>query len=269
MDRRTIWAILADDGDRDRAGVVHQEAGQRDGRARRTASGQPDTCARARQRRTVRPSRRRLRARLRPTRPPGAPRPPRRVATDTVRVTSPLYTYGISTRGGRLVEAELLRVRVDGAGRQRRPRRRSSRPEASCSASPLVRGRDTLPLRRLGVHALGRSLDVNGADAAPAHGRAGRDRRRPHLHLPARRLPDRRRGPGHGLGPNGGLAAGRHGPDLRNTEADSSENHRDARAGHQAATRPSAPDFAEPRAGRAPDAERSVRVGRASSRSTS
>src|SRR5262245_39173423 len=30
---------------------------------------------------------------------------------DTIRVTSPLYTYGISTVGGRLVEARLLRYR--------------------------------------------------------------------------------------------------------------------------------------------------------------
>src|SRR5687768_9047433 len=42
-----------------------------------------------------------------PRRPAAAAAPP----DDTVRVASPLYTYGISTRGGRLVEARLSRYR--------------------------------------------------------------------------------------------------------------------------------------------------------------
>ena len=52
---------------------------------------------------------------------------------DTVRVTSPLYTYGISTRGGRLVEATLPRYRsmAPAAAGQAGPD--PSRPTASCS----------------------------------------------------------------------------------------------------------------------------------------
>src|SRR3954470_11203974 len=40
---------------------------------------------------------------------------------DTVRVTSPLYTYGISTRGGRLVEATLPRYRSMSPAERGRP----------------------------------------------------------------------------------------------------------------------------------------------------
>src|SRR5712691_2223252 len=36
---------------------------------------------------------------------------PRRASEDTVRVSSPLYTFGFSTLGGRMVEASLARYR--------------------------------------------------------------------------------------------------------------------------------------------------------------
>src|SRR5436190_13247259 len=44
-------------------------------------------------------------------RPDTAGAVPRRSAEDTVRVSSPLYTYGFSTRGGRMVQATLTHYR--------------------------------------------------------------------------------------------------------------------------------------------------------------
>src|SRR6185437_16256031 len=48
-----------------------------------------------------------------PAAPAGAVR-----AADTVRVVSPLYTYGISTRGGRLLDATLHRYRSMAPGQR-------------------------------------------------------------------------------------------------------------------------------------------------------
>src|SRR5215203_194820 len=44
-------------------------------------------------------------------------------ATDTVLITSPLYTYGVSTRGGRLVEATLHRYGSMAPGSQGQDRK--------------------------------------------------------------------------------------------------------------------------------------------------
>ena len=86
----------------------------------------------------------------------GAPR------VDTVRVTSPLYAYGVSTAGGRLVEARLEHYRSmapedAGATAQILPR------ESQLLGLTLVVGRDTIPLSDWPFTASAESLDVAGA----------------------------------------------------------------------------------------------------------
>src|SRR5688572_9075028 len=116
MDRRTIWAILLMMAIAvlpaifmKRPAPSGEAAGQRGSGA--DTARRADTLQRA-DTSTLRPS----------TAPPAAtpqgPRaaPPSRspsdpLTEDTVPVTSPLYRYGISTRGARLVEATLPRYR--------------------------------------------------------------------------------------------------------------------------------------------------------------
>ena len=64
-------------------------------------------------------------------------------AEDTVRVTSPLYTYGFSTRGARLVEARLHRF--PSMAPEGRGDRAQIMPEGSdLLGLTVVRGRDTV-----------------------------------------------------------------------------------------------------------------------------
>src|SRR5687768_13062540 len=68
---------------------------------------------------------------------------PRPSGADTVLVTSPLYTYGISTVGARLVQAELSRYASMAPGHERE--RAEILPEDSeLLALTVVRGRDTI-----------------------------------------------------------------------------------------------------------------------------
>ena len=107
-------------------------------------------------------------------------------AEDTVRVTSPLYTYGISTRGAPAGRGDAARAtsrwRRVTAGR---PRADPVRRAATCSASRSCAGRDTLRLRDWDFTAVGRSLERDGRPGAlTLTGGAGRGRRRPHLPFP-------------------------------------------------------------------------------------
>src|SRR5918992_497226 len=86
-------------------------------------------------------------------------RPPASAPTDTVRVTSPLYTYGISTRGGRLVEATPSRYRSmdpSDSGRRAQILSRDSR----LLSHRLVVGRDTIPLDDWPFTVSAETLDV-------------------------------------------------------------------------------------------------------------
>ena len=169
MDRRTVWAILlmmviaitpaifikrpprpapgaADRADSSRrprrpSGPVAPGAPA----ARATALGRPA----ARQRAACRRQRRRGRA-----------------PAHTVRVTSPLYTYGISTPGGRLVEARLHRYRSIAPADSGRTADILP-PDSRLLGLTLVLGRDTIPLDELGVHGLDRQARRHRADAAP------------------------------------------------------------------------------------------------------
>ncbi|HEV8454603.1 MAG TPA: hypothetical protein VGQ24_06915, partial [Gemmatimonadales bacterium] len=111
MDRRTIWAILLMMAIAIAPAIFMKkprgsaEAGKR---GSETAVPADSSAARA----LVRQDSVSPRVPTRDTTEAVASPPRAEGATDdTVRVTSPLYTYGISTRGGRLVEATLPRYR--------------------------------------------------------------------------------------------------------------------------------------------------------------
>ena len=136
-----------------------------------------------------------------------APRP-RGPATadDTVSVTSPLYTYGISTRGARLVQAELRALRLHGGGERDRARN-SCRRTVDLLSLTVVRGRDTVRFQGRPFTRLTSALSVNRPDGAHPHRGAGRRR----LELTYTFQPDDYRidvkGQATDIGPNGGAAA--------------------------------------------------------------
>src|SRR4051812_22806416 len=107
MDRRTVWAILlmmviaiapallikrSASHTVNAPGTVADSAGRVDSAAPATAPPAPAGDSAASPAAPI------------PSRPSAAP-----AAEDTVAVTSPLYTYGVSTLGARLVSAELRR----------------------------------------------------------------------------------------------------------------------------------------------------------------
>jgi|tagenome__1003787_1003787.scaffolds.fasta_scaffold20878761_1 YidC/Oxa1 family membrane protein insertase len=227
MDRRTIWAILLMMAIAVIPAIfLKKSAGPAAGRDRGTArtpnssggGAAPSTSP-------VKP----LDAAARDTASRQAPVPGSRAAAAVtekiVRVTSPLYTYGISTRGARLVQATL-------------PRYRSMAPADSGRAAnilpedsrllglTMVVGRDTIPLQDWTFTVSPESLAV--AQATPLHLRASRNGI--DLELTYTFHPDDYRidvsGRASGVGPNGGLLLIGMGPTVSNTEADSNENHR-------------------------------------------
>jgi YidC/Oxa1 family membrane protein insertase len=144
---------------------------------------------------------------------------------DTVRVTSPLYTYGISTAGGRLVEARLERYRSispedRGATAQILP------PGSRLLGLTLVMDRDTIPLDNWTFTASADSLDVTGPATLRLSGSRGPVR----VDLDYAFTPNDYRigvsGRVSGVGPNGGTLLVDMGPTLANTEANVEENHR-------------------------------------------
>jgi YidC/Oxa1 family membrane protein insertase len=146
-------------------------------------------------------------------------------AVSTVAVTSPLYTYGVSTQGGRLVSARLARYR-------------SMAPEDSARVAQflpkdsrllgltLVTGRDTIPLESLVFTPSADSVDA--AQGAPL--RLTTARGPVQVELSYTFAPDDYRiqveGRVTGMGPNGGTLLVGMGPTLVNTEANLAENHR-------------------------------------------
>ena len=197
MDRRTVWAILLM--------MVIAIAPALFLKKPAAAAGRRTGSRRYRQRRTRRrPRPQRPAARLvrlpSPTRRAARPRQPR-PPSDTVRVTSPLYTYGISTRGAEAGRGEAAPLPVDGAGGQRGDRaeilpagQRPARPHARAAAGTRCASSDWdfTAVEPTALSVVGR------ADAAlRLAAERGGMRRRAHLHLPARRLPGRRRGTGH------------------------------------------------------------------------
>jgi YidC/Oxa1 family membrane protein insertase len=140
-----------------------------------------------------------------------------------VRVTSPLYTYGISTAGGRLVEARLHRYRSiapadSGGTAELLP------PDSRLLGLTLVLDRDTIPLDAWTFTASADSLAAGGEPLrlTATRGPVG-------IELTYRFAPDDYRiemsGRVTGVGPNGGTLLVGMGPTLANTEANIEENH--------------------------------------------
>jgi YidC/Oxa1 family membrane protein insertase len=233
MDRRTIWAILlmmaiavapaifmkkpvtpaprGAAGERGSGAVTPVDSSA----ATRAASGQATDSSRVVSR---------DRAPAQPTAPlPRGPAAP--PGEDTVRVSSPLYTYGISTRGARLIEATLPRYRSMAPG-DRGSTAQILSENSKLLGLTLVLGRDTIPLENWAFTASAQRLAVAGP--TPLQMRAARSG--VDLELTYTFHPDDYRidvaGTVTGVGPNGGLLLVGMGPTLSDTEADSNENHR-------------------------------------------
>ncbi len=152
--------------------------------------------------------------------------PPDRPPEDTVLVTSDLYRYGFSTRGGRLVSAELANYTYTIPGRKGE-RVDILPPGSRLMELRLVDGRDTLRLDDWVFTPSAPSVDARqGGELTLASERGAvrvelRYRFEPadyRMHLS---------GSITGLGPDGGLLLVAMGPGLRNTEADSTMNYRE------------------------------------------
>ena len=159
------------------------------------------------------------------TRLPASPPRPEGAAEDIIRVTSPLYTYGISTRGGRLVEATLPHYRSMAPGTKGKPAQLIPAGSRLLGLT-LVLGRDTIPLHDWPFTASAESLDVKGPTVLKLSGA----RNGINVDLTYTFRPDDYQigveGRVTGVGPNGGLLRVGMGPTIANTEADSNENHR-------------------------------------------
>jgi YidC/Oxa1 family membrane protein insertase len=234
MDRRTIWAILLMMAIAVAPAIFMKKpvapsarggaAGQRDS----GAALSPDTLTQsappvgARERTPPQDTARQ------PTAPqPTAPQPSGPAAPppeDTAYVTSPLYRYGISTRGGRLVEATLPRYRSMAPSDKGRPAQILA-PDSRLLGLTLILGRDTISLADWPFRVSGESLSVS----RPTSLRLTTSRNNVDVELTYTFLPDDYRigvsGQVSGVGPNGGLLLVAMGPTIANTEADSNENH--------------------------------------------
>jgi YidC/Oxa1 family membrane protein insertase len=232
MDRRTVWAILLMMAIAIAPAIFikKQPAGPRGGGADSLPVSPAPTVARDSgpadsadlPRRPAAP------AAVGPAAPP--PLPPSQVpspAEDTVRVSSPLYTYGVSTRGGRLVEARLERYRsMDPADSGRHAQ--ILPPDSRLLSHTLVLGRDTTPVDDWTFTASADSVEVKDG---PTPLRLSASRNGVNADLTYTFHPDDYRidvsGRVSGVGPNGGLLLVGMGPTLRNTEANVEENQRE------------------------------------------
>jgi YidC/Oxa1 family membrane protein insertase len=159
------------------------------------------------------------------TRLPASPPVADGATDDTVRVTSPLYTYGISSRGGRLVQATLSHYRSMAPENRGAPAQLIP-PASRLLGLTLVRGQDTIPLHDWPFTVSPRSLEVTG----PAELKLSGSRDGITVDLTYSFRPDDYQigvaGQVTPVGPNGGLLRVALGPTIANTEADSNENHR-------------------------------------------
>jgi YidC/Oxa1 family membrane protein insertase len=144
-------------------------------------------------------------------------------AADTVRVSSPLYTYGISTAGARLVEATLHRYRSMSPAQHGAPAQILP-PQSRLLDLTLVIAGDTIPLHDWSFTPSTRSLTVE----RPASLRLSGAQRGISVDLTYDFRPDDYlvgvSGRVTGVGPNGGLLLIGMGPTLANTEANEVEN---------------------------------------------
>ena len=232
MDRRTVWAILlmmviaiapAIFMKKPVAPPAGGTAGQRDSGTAVPAEGPAVIPSDARRDSiSLLPARDSGKAIDPLTRLPADP-PRAEGATNTVRVTSPLYTYGISTRGGRLVEATLTQYRSMAPG-DRGKLAQLLTPDSRLLGLTLLLGRDTIPLHDWPFTASAERLDVK----VPTTLRLSGARDGVNVELIYTFRPDdyqiQVEGRVSGVGPNGGLLLVGMGPTIANTEADSTEN---------------------------------------------
>ncbi|HEU4954175.1 MAG TPA: membrane protein insertase YidC [Gemmatimonadales bacterium] len=163
-------------------------------------------------------------------RPAAAPTPAGPTASaaaeDTVAVTSPLYVYGVSTLGARLVSAELLRY-ASMAPAEKGRQAQILPPGGDLLGLTLVAGRDTVSFDRVPFTVSATRLAVSG----PTPLRLSATRGGVGVELTYTFHPDDYRvdvaGRLSGVGPNGGQLLVGLGPTLANTEANLDENHRD------------------------------------------
>jgi YidC/Oxa1 family membrane protein insertase len=225
MDRRTVWAILLMMIIAVAPAIFIKRAPRPapaaagDSTANDTASAARAPVPPAESAHAVAPATPTAADTLRGTRDTAAP-----AVGSTVTVTSPLYTYGISTNGGRLVEARLERYRSmapadNGAVAQLLP------PGSELLGLSLVAGRDTVSLARLPFTVSDTALAAGGGPLR-LHGSRGPVT----VDLSYTFVPDDYRiaveGRVQGIGPNGGTLLVGMGPTLANTEANLTENHR-------------------------------------------
>ena len=173
-----------------------------------------------------------------PAPPPAAAAsaPPTDTATDTtapavservVQVTGPLYTYGVSTRGARVVSARLTQYESMAPGETDAPAEMLP-DDSNLLGLALLTGGDTLSLHDWDFVPSAERLDVTSGEAVlslqAARGDLG-------VTVSYRLTPDNYliqvRGQVTGLGPNGGTLLIGMGPTLRNTESDSAEHQRE------------------------------------------
>jgi YidC/Oxa1 family membrane protein insertase len=227
MDRRTVWAILImmviaiapalliKRSPPGAANAPHTTAGD--------SAGRVDSLAPA-------PAPAGPAAAADSARPAAAPTPAEPTASaaaeDTVAVTSPLYVYGVSTLGARLVSAELLRYASMAPGEKGR-QAQILPPGGDLLGLTLVAGRDTVSFDRVPFTASATRLAVSG----PTPLRLSATRGGVGVELTYTFHPDDYRvdvaGRLSGVGPNGGQLLVGLGPTLANTEANIDENHRD------------------------------------------
>jgi YidC/Oxa1 family membrane protein insertase len=144
----------------------------------------------------------------------------------TVRVTSPLYTYGFSTRGATLVEARLHRY-ASMAPEQQGERAQIMPQGSDLLGLTLMRGGDTVDFRDAVFTPSTDSLAVAGDTSL----RMAAELNGVRLELTYTFSPDDYRvrvsGRASDIGPNGGTLLVGMGPTMANTEANVEENHRD------------------------------------------
>ena len=147
-------------------------------------------------------------------------------SSDTIHVVSPLYTYGIETRGARLIQADLRRYASMAPGEKDREAQIVP-PGSDLLDVTLVLGRDTVSFDSVAFTPSSDSLAVTG----PAPLRLSGSRGNVAVELTYTFHPDDYRidvtGRATGIGPNGGLLLVGMGPTLANTEANIEENYRD------------------------------------------
>jgi YidC/Oxa1 family membrane protein insertase len=226
MDRRTLWAVLLMMVIAIAPAIFLKRSTSPGGQPGKRASGEavaPDSAAGPTAgpvdtTTTLRPARDSAHAATSPGLPASQP-------TDTVLVTSPLYTYGISPVGARLVEATLSRYRSM-SPTDRGHQAQILPPTSDLLAFTLVLGHDSIPLRDWAFTSSSKQLTVSGA--TPLHLSASRSGVTVDLTYTFRPDDYQIGVSGHvtGVGPNGGLLLVGMGPTVANTEADSNENHR-------------------------------------------